>query len=159
MMGEFKPDPDPYLWLKDPGGPKTYGSFLCLLRYFLTVPTLHHSSQIKSHRKVSKQEKSRVFLLFLLYDGRIQTGSGSVPLAKGSGRPKNLWILRIRNPVLIYCKYVPINPLFYTVWVPKNSLHFCCRSFATHLYIGSDVMFCIDGPFGRHFQAISLAFN
>jgi hypothetical protein len=32
----------------------------------------HHSSQIKSLREVTKQEKSMVFLLLLLDDGRIR---------------------------------------------------------------------------------------
>jgi|LakMenE01Jun11ns_1017448.scaffolds.fasta_scaffold8438066_1 hypothetical protein len=42
---------------------------------------LHHSSKIKSHKEVTKQKKSRFFLLFLLDDGRI----GSVLVTNGSG--------------------------------------------------------------------------
>jgi hypothetical protein len=50
---------------------------------------LIHSSKVK----VIKTEEIKVFLLYLLDDGE---GSGSVPLTNGSGRPKNLRILRIR---------------------------------------------------------------
>ncbi len=44
---------------------------------------LHHSSEIKSHKEVTKQYKSRFFLLFLLDDRR--SGSGTFPLTNGSG--------------------------------------------------------------------------
>ncbi len=43
--------------------------FLCLS--FLKVP-LHHSSKIKSHKDVTKQQKSRFFFIFLLVDERIR---------------------------------------------------------------------------------------
>jgi hypothetical protein len=40
---------------------------------FTSIVYLHHSSQIKSHKEVTKQYKSRGFLLFLLGDGRSRT--------------------------------------------------------------------------------------
>jgi hypothetical protein len=36
---------------------------------------LHHSLKIKSHKEVTKQKKSRFFLIFLLVDGRIRIQS------------------------------------------------------------------------------------
>jgi hypothetical protein len=39
--------------------------------YFLKVH-LHHFSQIKSHKEVTKQQESRFFLLFLLDDRKIR---------------------------------------------------------------------------------------
>jgi hypothetical protein len=44
--------------------------FLCLFLFEGTF-TLHNISKIKSHEEVTKQKKSRFFLLFLLDDGRI----------------------------------------------------------------------------------------
>ncbi len=55
--------------------------------YFFKVH-LHHFSKIKSQKEVTKQKKSRVFLLFLLNDRRIRIpcgsgfGSGSATLLK-----------------------------------------------------------------------------
>jgi hypothetical protein len=77
---------DPYLCLTDPnadlGGPRTYGSY-------------GSGTQVKSHNEVTKQKKSRFFLLFLLDEGRIRiriplfvnngSGCGSgIPNASGS---------------------------------------------------------------------------
>ncbi len=90
---------DPYLGLTDPdadpGGPKTYGSGSGILVH------LHHSSKKKSHKEVTKQKKSRFFLLFLLDDLEGSgTGAGSIRVTNGSGcgwaGPKNIRI-RIRN--------------------------------------------------------------
>jgi hypothetical protein len=53
-----------------------------------------YSSKIKVIKEVTKQQKSRFFLLYLLDDGMF--GSGSVLVTNGSGRPKNIRILRIR---------------------------------------------------------------
>ncbi len=63
--------------------------------YFLKA-YLHNFLKIKSQKDVTKQYKSRVFLLILLND----PGSGSTPLTNGNGsgsrRPKIIWF-RIRN--------------------------------------------------------------
>jgi hypothetical protein len=56
---------------------------------------LHHFSKIKSHKDVTKQKESMFFLLICS-----MIGAGSVSLTNrsgcGLGRPKNIWILRIR---------------------------------------------------------------
>ncbi len=74
---------DPYLWLTDPdadpGGPKTYGSG--------TLAHLHHSSKIKIHKEVTKQEKSSSYYCCLMME-RSGAGSGSVLMTNGSGRSK-----------------------------------------------------------------------
>ncbi len=57
-----------------------------LLITFLKVH-LHHSSQIKSHKEITKQWKSRVFLLFLLDDGRIRLRIQIRTNNEGSGIP------------------------------------------------------------------------
>ncbi len=61
---------------------------------------LHNFSKIKSHKEVTKQKELKFFLLFLLDDTveRYGSVSGSVSLTtgSGSGRPKNIWILRIQ---------------------------------------------------------------
>jgi hypothetical protein len=50
------------------GRPKTYGS-----NGSGTLVHLQHSSKIKSHKEVTKQQQSRFsFLLFLLDDGKIR---------------------------------------------------------------------------------------
>jgi hypothetical protein len=47
-----------------------HGRYYCKVRY--GTITVHYSSQIKIHKEVTKQQKSRFFLLFLLDDGRIR---------------------------------------------------------------------------------------
>ncbi len=50
--------------------------------YFLKVHS-HHFSKIKSPKEVTKQQESRFFFLFLLFDDRRMiegSGSGSIPL-------------------------------------------------------------------------------
>ncbi len=70
-----------YLWLTDPDLATDHDAlFVSDLQdapkkvfftfYFLKIH-LHHSSQKKSHKKITKQLKSRIFLQFLLDDGRI----------------------------------------------------------------------------------------
>jgi hypothetical protein len=78
-------DPDPPIFVIDlQDANKKLIIFLDF--YFLKVPVLlHHFSKIKSQKKVTKQYKSRFFLLFLLDDRRIQEanefdGSGSATL-------------------------------------------------------------------------------
>ncbi len=55
----------------------------------------HHSSLIKSYKEVTKQKKSRFFLLFLLDDGRIRFRTIRIRIhtnndVSGSGRSKNI---------------------------------------------------------------------
>ncbi len=68
--------------------------------YYILKVHLHHFSKVKCQKEVAKQKESRFFLLFLLGDKRIASGSAyrsgarsgsvSVPLTNGSGsrRPK-----------------------------------------------------------------------
>ncbi len=56
---------------------------------------LHYFSKTKSHKEVTKQQKSMFFLLFLLNDRRIPIRI-HISDGSGSGMPKNIWILRIR---------------------------------------------------------------
>ncbi len=59
--------------------------------YFLNVH-LHHCSNIKSHKKVTKQKESRFFLLFLLYERRIRIRIriSDLWIRAGSRRLKNI---------------------------------------------------------------------
>jgi hypothetical protein len=61
----------------DPGGLKKRGSYVPVSR-FGTLVHLHYSSEIKSSKEVTKQKKSNLFLLLLLY------------LRKIGNRPKDL---------------------------------------------------------------------
>ncbi len=59
---------------------------------------LHHFSKIKNHKKL--QNRTGRNQGFSYYFCLMTEGSGSIPLTNGSrtGRPKNIWILRIRIP-------------------------------------------------------------
>ncbi len=70
--------------------------FLSFFAYYFFKVYLHHFSKIKSHKKSHKTVEINVFLLFLLMiEG---SGAGSIFLTNGSGcgsgRTKNIWILR-----------------------------------------------------------------
>ncbi len=85
---------DPYLWLTDPsadpGCPKTYGS--------------GSGTIVKSHKEVTKQKKSRFFLLFLLDDERIR--------------------MRIRVPNLCYTnREGGRSPAFPVSWTGREGGH------------------------------------
>jgi hypothetical protein len=71
--------------------------FFCLF-YFLNVH-LHHFSKIKSHKRSHKTVGINVFSYYfcLMIEGS-KSWFVSVSLTNGfgSGRPKNIWILRIR---------------------------------------------------------------
>ncbi len=69
-------------WHLDPGVAKTWGSYGSGSG---TLVHLHHSSKIKSHKEVTKQQKSRFFLLFFCLMMQC-CGSGS-----GSVRIRNFW--------------------------------------------------------------------
>ncbi len=76
------PDADPYLCLMDPdadpGGLKSYGS--------------HGSGTlVKSHKEVTKQEKSRFFFQVLLDNGRIWMRIGSTTLDITNKRSVSPW--------------------------------------------------------------------
>ncbi len=79
--------------------------FKCLLKV-----NLHHSSNIKSHKEVTKQKKSRFILIFLTEGSGSGVGSwsGSVQINYESGcwsrRLKNIQILRIRIPMQIWIR-------------------------------------------------------
>jgi hypothetical protein len=67
------PDPDPALFISDSvDANKKYFFPIVFIAYFFFKVHLHHSSKIKSHKEVTKQYKSRSFLLFLLDNGRIR---------------------------------------------------------------------------------------
>ncbi len=100
---------DPYNWLTDPDsepGPALFDSglqeatkniFLLIIYYVLKLH-LHHSSKIKSHKQVTKQDISRFIniLLFLLDDRRIRIRANN----DGSGGSKTNWTdpaIRIHN--------------------------------------------------------------
>ncbi len=71
-------------------------NLFCLLLFQNTFKSFFKD---KNSKRVTKQKKSRFFLLFCM----MIEGSGSIPLTSGSGsgRPKNMWIrwirIRIRN--------------------------------------------------------------
>ncbi len=73
-----------------------------MFAYYFLKKHLHHSSKIKSHKKVTKSRNRGLFFLFFLDDGRIRIHIQiriRIPTnndGSGSGRPKNLQILRIR---------------------------------------------------------------
>jgi hypothetical protein len=73
-------------------------SFLLTTYYFVNLH-LHYYSK---HTEITKQKKSRFFVLFLLMMEGFGSGDGSVPRNNGSGRPPKLngilWI-GIRNTV------------------------------------------------------------
>ncbi len=96
--------PDPAFFVSDLQDVNKIFSFLkSLFAYYFLRVHLHHFSKIKSHKEVTKQQESMFFLLFLLDDRRI--GYGPLSLTNGSGfgsgRPKNIWILRIRTRIRI----------------------------------------------------------
>jgi hypothetical protein len=68
----------------DLGGTKTYGSYGsrsgCVSG---TLVHLHHSSKIRSHKEVTKQKKSRFFLLFFLDDPAINSAKCSSIVGTG----------------------------------------------------------------------------
>ncbi len=91
-------DPDPAIFVSDLQEANKKLSFLAY--YFLKVH-LHHFSMIKSHKEVTKQygrnQRFSYYFCLMIEGG---SGYGSVSLTNGSGcgsgRPKNIWILRIR---------------------------------------------------------------
>jgi hypothetical protein len=103
---------DPYLWLTDPDadpeGPKTYGS-----HGFGKLEHLHHSSKIKSHKKLqNSRNQGFPYYFCLMKEG---SGSGSVLVTNGfgSGKPKNIRIIRIRMWIRIP------NTALIRVWATK----------------------------------------
>jgi hypothetical protein len=70
------PDPDPSVFIIDlqDANKKQIKQKSFSAYYFLEV-LLHHFSKVKSQKEVTKQWKSRFFLLFLLNDRRIQIRS------------------------------------------------------------------------------------
>ncbi len=95
MMNSSVGDP----WLTDPDadpeGPKTYGFYGSGCG---TLVHWHHFSTIKSPKEVTKQKKSRFFLLFLLYDGRIPSliRTYHKRIRTRIRKAQNIRILRIR---------------------------------------------------------------
>jgi hypothetical protein len=72
-----------------PGGPKTYESHGCGSG---TLLHSHHSPKIKNPKKLqNSRNKGFSYYLCLMIEG-----TGSLTNGSGSGRPKNIWILRIR---------------------------------------------------------------
>jgi hypothetical protein len=67
------PAPGPVIFVIDlqDANKKQFFFFKFSVFYFLNVH-LHHFSRIKRHTKITKQLESRIFLLFLLDDGRIR---------------------------------------------------------------------------------------
>jgi hypothetical protein len=67
------PDPDPAIFIIDLQGANKklifFKKFFCIL---LHEGTFLHFSKIKSQKEVTKQKKSRGFLLFVLNDRRIR---------------------------------------------------------------------------------------
>jgi hypothetical protein len=83
-------DPDLLLFsltFKMPTKNYLFKQFFCLL---LLKVHLHHFSKIKSPKEVTKQKKSRVFLLVLLADRRIRirVHTFDIESGSGSGSPK-----------------------------------------------------------------------
>ncbi len=67
------PDPDPVPFASDLQDASKYLFFLHFFAYYFLKVHLHHFSlKIKSHKEVTKQYRSRFFLLFLLDDRRIR---------------------------------------------------------------------------------------
>ncbi len=65
----------------------------------------------KSHTEVTKQKESMFFLLILLDDRRNRTGTG---------RPKNIWILRIRIRNTAGEGWILRGPSSSFFWLPQN---------------------------------------
>jgi hypothetical protein len=66
-------DPDPPIFiidLQDANKNNLFKKFFCILLFEGTFT--HHFSKRKSQKEVTKQYKSRFFILFLLYDRRIR---------------------------------------------------------------------------------------
>ncbi len=64
--------PDPALFVSDLQMATKNYFFLSIFAHYFSKVHLHHSSQIKSHKEVTKQRKSRFFSLVLLNDRRIR---------------------------------------------------------------------------------------
>ncbi len=79
-------DPDPTLFvscLQDANEKYFFlTKFLCL---FFFEFTLHHSLKMKSHKEVTKEQKSRFFFIFLLV---LIEGSESIQINADPGSPK-----------------------------------------------------------------------
>jgi hypothetical protein len=97
---------DPYLWLTYPdpaifvsglqdANKNKFSKFFCLLLVEGTFTSIFTDKVIKKSQNSRHQGSSYYFCLMM---GRPVYESGPVPvtLTNGSGRPKNLWILRIR---------------------------------------------------------------
>ncbi len=76
-----------------------FPKLFCLL---LLKVQLHHFSKIKSHKQ-SQNSRNQGFSYYfwLMIEG---SGSESLTDRSGSGRPKNIWILRIRSTAEGDCK-------------------------------------------------------
>jgi hypothetical protein len=62
-------DPDPVFFLSDLQDANNILSFFTY--YFLKIH-LHHASEIKSHKELKKTAEFKIFVLFLLDDGRFR---------------------------------------------------------------------------------------
>jgi hypothetical protein len=125
-------DPDPSIFITDlqDANKKLFKKFFpCILLFEGTYTSF---SKIKSQKYVTKQLKSRFFLLYLLMiegsGSRAGSGSGSIPLTNGSGRPKNNWIrwirIRIRNTFVIPYTQVRLSLIMACVLVRCPSFLF-----------------------------------
>jgi hypothetical protein len=100
MDPDANSDPDPDA---DPNPDADPDPAISFFVYCFLKVHLHHLSKLKSHKEVTKQQKSLFFLLFcLMMEGSASGfGSGSVSLTYGSGcgcwRPKNKWILEAQK--------------------------------------------------------------
>jgi hypothetical protein len=65
-------DPDPFMFIIDLQDANKKLFFLSFPAYYFLKVLLHHFSKIKSQKEVSKQQKSRFSLLYLLNDRRIR---------------------------------------------------------------------------------------
>ncbi len=98
-------DPEPAIFVCDlQNVNKKLVFLLSFFAYYFLKVHLHHFSKIKSHTEVTKKPKQQESIFFLIQRYLMIKGSGSgarsrsVSLTNGSrsGRPKNIWILRIR---------------------------------------------------------------
>jgi hypothetical protein len=96
-------DLDPAIFVSDLQDSHYKLTFSKFFAYYFLKLHLHHSSKLRSHEGVTKQQELRFLSLFLLDEEGSGAGTGSVTHTNGSGWPKNiriLWIrirLRIRN--------------------------------------------------------------
>jgi hypothetical protein len=135
-----------YHWLTDPDPASRWQQKIFFFpqfffAYFFIKVHLPHVSKIKSVKeKSSNSKKSRFFLRFLLDDGRIPIRTNND--GSGSGRPKNIWILWIRNTgsspgtytaaLYIFSTFVQLE---YSFWKQKSVLEVAILFFIFWNYI------------------------